>query len=128
MVHEPLILQVVFANFDQVIGKRLPFREQLLVAAVATVQRVTPGVDNFCVRQNQLQKSYVLEVIWVLVRKKRTVAAMPTGALDILAAKGFEPVCIKVRYGYRVAAGLVRVVLPGASLFPVALDYRAQIS
>ena len=54
VIHQSLILQVVFADFRQVIGKWLPLGEQLLVAAKAAVQRVTPSIDNFRIWQNKM--------------------------------------------------------------------------
>ena len=71
MGHQLLVLQIELAEFKQVVGEGLPFREVLLETPDAAVHRVATGINDFCVRQNGLYKANIGEVIRHLVRKKR---------------------------------------------------------
>ena len=52
MVHEGDVVGVVMAQIREVVAELLAFGEELLKAADAAVQGVTPGVDNLGVRQH----------------------------------------------------------------------------
>ena len=55
VVHQCLILDIIFAQLSQVITKGLAAGEKLFVAAEATVHRVAPGIDNLGIGYGEMQ-------------------------------------------------------------------------
>ena len=55
MVHQCLILHVIFAQFSQVIAEGLATGEKLFIAAETAVQRVAPGIDNLGIRYSEMK-------------------------------------------------------------------------
>jgi hypothetical protein len=45
---------------------------------------MTPGVDDFSVRENGLDKTHVGKIIGHLVREKRRILSMSPGLVDVL--------------------------------------------
>jgi hypothetical protein len=54
VIHNCLVLKIVFAQFGEIIAKRLAAGEKLFIATKAAIQRVTAGINNFSFGQDQL--------------------------------------------------------------------------
>ena len=71
VIHEFAVLKIELAQFEQVVGKGLPFGKVLLEAAKAAVHGVPASINDFGVRQNGLDEPYVGKVVRHLVGEKR---------------------------------------------------------
>ena len=84
MRHHFAVLEIELTEFKQVVGERLALCKMLLKATKTTVHRMTPGVDDFGVRKNGLDKPHVGKIIGHLVREKRRILSMSPGLVDVL--------------------------------------------
>jgi hypothetical protein len=112
MVHQGLVFEIKLTQFEQVIGKRLAFREVLLKTAKAAVHRVPSGVDNFSVWQDRFDKPHVCEVIGHFVREKGRCAAVLTRLAYVSLAQGFQFSAAHRGHGLRENAALSRSTDP----------------
>ena len=71
VLHQPLVLQIVFADIEKVVAEGLTLGEKLLEAPEATVKRVASGVDEHRTRQRQVREADVNEIVRVLVGEVR---------------------------------------------------------
>ncbi len=67
VLHQPPVLQVVFAELHEVVAEGLAAREQLLVGTEAAVERVAAGIDDPGIRQGEANQPGEHEIVRVLV-------------------------------------------------------------
>src|SRR5210317_755153 len=84
MRHHFAVLEIKLTEFEKVVGERLALCKMLLKTTEAAVHGMTPGVDDFSVRENGLDKPNVSKIVGHLVCKKRRILSMSSRLIDIL--------------------------------------------
>src|SRR5579863_6820365 len=88
VLHQRGVITVVAADVLERVGEILSTGEVLLEAREATAERVAPGIDDACVRQDQLNESDIKPVVRHLVdEERRTALAVRASALEVALAE-----------------------------------------
>ena len=94
VIHHPVVLQIIFGQFEKVIGKRLALGKQLFETAQTAVQRMPSCIDKFRVRQDQMHEANVREIIGVFVGEKTVARSVLTGSLQVRLPQSGKSVCV----------------------------------
>ncbi len=86
MLHQRHIIGVIAADFFQAIGKFLALREKLFEAGKTTIHRVAPRIDDFRIRQDEMDKPDMAEIIRHFIGKERSALAVQPRLVDEIAA------------------------------------------
>src|ERR1700733_14173260 len=87
MPHQLQISTVVTCDVIDAVGEFLAAGKQLLQIAETARHRLTPRVDDACVRQHQVNQSQVPEVVRHLVDEKGQTGAVDPGSGEIALAE-----------------------------------------
>src|SRR5579862_2044616 len=88
VLHQRDVVTVVAADVLEREGEILSAGEMLLEAREATAERVAPGIDDACVRQDQLNESDIKPVVRHLVDEEwRTSLAVRASACEVALAE-----------------------------------------
>ncbi|MFT5332578.1 MAG: hypothetical protein ACJAUG_002510 [Halioglobus sp.] len=82
---------------DPVKPRYLPFREQLFKTTEATGHWMTPGVDNFRVRQDQMNQRNVAKIIGHFIDKKISTTATERSVFNKVVTKAFRLLGFQLR-------------------------------
>lgn len=102
MVHQVDIAAIVMANLFQTVSEFLPFREQLFEARPATVQRMTAGIDDFRIWQDEMNESEMAEIVRHLISKEGCPCPMHPSGTDVVLAEFGEVIIAELRQNSRI--------------------------
>ena len=91
MIHQAVILQIVFTQFSDIVAERLTTCEKLLIGAKTTIERMTHGVDDFDTGQHNPQQADKNKVVWILVDEVRCTGAKLARGFNVVIPD-FAPV------------------------------------
>ena len=87
VVHELHVGAIVVGDVFQAVRELLTRREQLLEIREAAGHRLTPSIDDLRVRQHQVDKADVAEVVRHLVDEERFFGSVNSGVGHVLIAE-----------------------------------------
>jgi len=96
VIHQALILQIVFTQFSEVVTERLTTCKKLFVGAKTTVKRMTQRIDYLGSGQRNPQQADKDEVIWILVDEIRCTSAKLARGLDVIIPDFFPVLLLKI--------------------------------
>ena len=117
MTHQAVVLQVVLAEFDEIVRERLPPKKELLEAAETAVEWMTGRVDDPGAGQHQAKQADVLEIVRQFVGEEPGLLAIAGGRVEIPPARAV-----------RTRPGSARGPLPDNPLWDPAMRGRSGSS
>src|ERR1700681_964113 len=123
VLHQLDVGAVVPSDVLEAVSELLACSEQLLEVAEAAGHRFATRVDDFRVRQDQVDQAEVPEVVWHLVDEERLARAEHPRVLEVLLAEGPQLIRAELRQHARVVRFRL-IVLPSLQVVDQPRDLR----